>query len=125
MPIKETRVLIVDDDPEVRRALVELLFHAGAAVRQAASASEAGNIFRSFMPTVLVSDIMMPGADGCDLIKELRRLPEGLSGRLFAIAMTGSTDPAIARRAFAAGFERVVVKPFRSAAMLELVFGVN
>jgi CheY-like chemotaxis protein len=57
---RASRLLIVDDDPDARELLVELLQQAGAVVRSAGSAREALELLASAPPEVLVSDIGMP-----------------------------------------------------------------
>jgi CheY-like chemotaxis protein len=72
-------------------------------------------------PDVLLSDIAMPGGDGLDLIRELRRR-EALRGRRVpAIALTAYAAAPDRRRALEAGYEAYVAKPVDAAALAALI----
>ena len=58
---------MVDDEPEVLSTLEGILRHHGAEVLTATSANEALQLLNQHQPTVLVSDLAMPGQDGFDL----------------------------------------------------------
>jgi CheY-like chemotaxis protein len=118
---KSRRVLVVDDDAEQRMALAALLCSVGLTVRQAATASEARTLFRSFAPHVLVSDISMPDEDGYELLSSLRRRPGGVRELLFAVAITAAGDNQTPSRAVAAGFDRLLSKPLDFTALLTAV----
>ncbi|MCB9604199.1 MAG: response regulator transcription factor [Sandaracinus sp.] len=69
-------VLIVEDDPDLRRLIVRLLEHDGFSVRAAADGREALDALEP-MPDVIVADLMMPDLDGEQFLVELRsRFPE-------------------------------------------------
>jgi len=104
------RVLIVDDEPIARRALLRILQNAGAIALAAESAAEALRLVMSDAPEVLVSDIAMPGTDGYDLIRQVRAA--GFSVRdLPAVALTAFAHKEDRRRALLAGFQVHVAKP--------------
>ncbi len=69
------RVLVVDDEPEARNLIREVLELCGATVKQASTAAEAYDVVGNGELDVLVSDIGMPGMDGYALIEKVRRLP--------------------------------------------------
>jgi DNA-binding NtrC family response regulator len=66
------RILIVDDDPPSRRGLKLLLSNAGYAVEEAADGEEALERAGTFLPSVVVADLVMPKLDGLGLLKALR-----------------------------------------------------
>jgi CheY-like chemotaxis protein len=103
------RVLAVDDDYDARDLLAALLEAAGAEVRTAASGAEALAALRVWWPTIIVSDIGMPGQDGYELIGAIRALPGG--DRVPAAALTGRSRHEDCARAFAAGFQAYIPKP--------------
>ena len=71
------RILVVDDDRDTREAVAEMLGQTGALVRVAGSAAAALQVFAEFEPTLILSDIAMPGEDGCSLLRKIRaRGPE-------------------------------------------------
>jgi len=108
--LRGLRVLVVEDDPGCRDAVVEMLGEVGAEVRASASAGDAMLAFGEFRPDVLLCDIAMPGEDGYSLIRRVRALTPAQGGDVPAIALTalaGITH----RRALAAGFQHCLTKP--------------
>ena len=108
-PLAGERVLAVDDDHDARDMLAALLEAAGAEVRTAGSGDEALAALRTWWPTVIVSDIGMPGQDGYELIGAIRALPGG--DRIPAAALTAYSRSEDRARAFAAGFQAHIRKP--------------
>jgi Response regulator receiver domain/Histidine kinase-, DNA gyrase B-, and HSP90-like ATPase len=68
-------ILVVDDESEVLATLESILRHHGAEVLTATCADEALTLLKQHQPTVLVSDLSMPGRDGFDLLRAVRALP--------------------------------------------------
>ena len=66
------RVLVVDDNPDVRELIAAVLERAQAEVATAASADEALEAVKSKRPDVLLCDLHMPGIDGFELIHRVR-----------------------------------------------------
>jgi|GEM_PF-173086 len=115
------RLLVVDDEPDTREILGEILRSAGAAVATAASLGEALAACDRFRPDLLISDIAMPGGDGYALIRQLRRRGPERCGRVPAIAVSAHAREEDRRRALAAGFERYVTKPVEPSDLLAVV----
>jgi two-component system, chemotaxis family, CheB/CheR fusion protein len=105
------RVLVVEDDPETRDPLVEMLRSSGAEVRAATSASQAMQIFQEFRPQVLLSDIGMPTEDGHSLIRRIRELGPAGGGDVRALALTAMASARDRQAALAAGFNMHLAKP--------------
>lgn len=113
------RVLVVDDDEDVRDSLLAILLFFGAdgcAVDRADDAREllAGGDF-----DVLLSDVEMPDEDGYDLIRSVRRAHR--TARLPAAAVTARASPEDRCVAIAAGFDRVVAKPLDVTTLVDAV----
>jgi CheY-like chemotaxis protein len=104
-------VLVVDDEPDARETLQQILEHCDAEVLTAGSAREAMAAVESWKPHVLLSDIGMPGEDGYSLIRRLRELPPERGGRTPAAALTAFARGEDRRRALRAGFQMHVAKP--------------
>jgi signal transduction histidine kinase/CheY-like chemotaxis protein len=104
-------VMLVDDDPVALNVAQQTLEQYGALVVTASSAREARERFAREVPDVLVSDLMMPGEDGLDLIREIRALDSQHGGRTPAAALSGLARGEDRRRAFAAGYQIHVAKP--------------
>jgi diguanylate cyclase (GGDEF)-like protein len=94
-------VLVVDDDPGIRRALARLLERDGLAVTAVGSAREALAAFTDRAPDLAVLDLRLPDADGTLLCEQLRAQPGGRD--LPIILLTGSDADDTLARAFDAG----------------------
>jgi signal transduction histidine kinase len=107
------RVLLVDDEPDTREVISQILRRCGALVKTASSAREALNVFGvdAGGVDVLVSDIAMPDEDGYFLIRELRGRPPEQGGTVPAVALTAYAREEDRQRALAAGFQSHLAKP--------------
>ncbi|HWS99432.1 MAG TPA: response regulator [Pyrinomonadaceae bacterium] len=103
------QVLIVEDSPDTLSFLSAIFQQKGCNVMAASSAPEALKMAAENKPTVIISDIGMPGMDGYELLQELRRLP-GMN-LVPAIAITGYAMDEDRERTAAAGFTAHVAKP--------------
>jgi PAS domain S-box-containing protein len=115
------RVLLVDDEPDARELLTEVLAQYGADSQAAGSVDEALTLLADYHPDVLVSDIGLPVQDGYALISQVRALPPDRGGAIPAAALTAYARPEDRRRALAAGFHRYAVKPIHPTALAQLV----
>jgi signal transduction histidine kinase len=105
------RVLLVDDEAEVRDVMASVLGDCGALVTSVASAREALVLLTGGQPiNVLLSDIAMPGEDGYELIRQVRGLSASVAG-LPAAAVTAFAGAQERERALAAGFQMHLAKP--------------
>jgi len=114
-------VLLVDDEPDAREALSRILQHYGATVRAASSAADAMETLRSEHVDVLLADIGMPGEDGYDLIRAVRRLTSPEACQVPAVAVTAFTSDADRRRALDAGYQVHLSKPIDPSALVATV----
>jgi signal transduction histidine kinase len=113
------RVLAVEDDPDARELVQEILCSAGADVRAAGSVREALAALADFPAEVLVTDIGMPDEDGWSLIAKVRaRFP---ASALPAVALTAYAGAADRARAERAGFQGYLSKPVEPDALLASV----
>lgn len=110
VPLTGARLLVVDDEPDVRATLAEMLLACGATVTTAGSVYEALQTFRLGPPDAIVSDIAMPKEDGYALIARIRAQPAA-AGRTPVLALTAYASRADQERAIAAGFDRYLSKP--------------
>lgn len=105
-PLAGIQILVVEDHPDSRDFLEEILTYYGAAVVAVASASEAMRIVARVTPNVVIADIAMPHHDGVWLLKELRQ-HQAVTGRYVpVIALTASVA-----RPLKADFDAVLIKP--------------
>lgn len=115
-------LLVVDDDLEASSMLRIILADHGATVRTASGYEEALVIIEAFPIDVLVSDIGMPGKDGYDLIREVRRRESVATGRrLPAVALTAFAQQKDQQAALAAGFDAHCAKPLQPMRLVRSV----
>ncbi|HEY3244224.1 MAG TPA: ATP-binding protein, partial [Phycisphaerae bacterium] len=122
------RALVVDDDGDACEILTRVLSEAGAHLRAVNSAEAAlAELERSLAPDyselpfdVLVSDIGMPGMDGYELIRRVRRLAAGVAG-IPAVALTAFARPEDRVQALAAGYQRHLSKPIDPRELLTTI----
>ena len=111
-------VLVVDDDPSIRRLIVAALKRDGYVFAEAPNGREALHLMRSLRPSVVVLDLMMPVASGWDVLEErqqdaeLRQIP--------VILISANRDPEVAS-AVDKGICAFLPKPFDIAVLSALV----
>ena len=100
----------VSDDPDNCGILSASLKEHGAHVEIADSAAQSPEKINSNLPDVLISDIGMPGTDGCRFVQEMRRLP-GRPSKIPAIAGTAFARSEDRSAVLKAGFNAHLAKP--------------
>src|SRR5579862_9677757 len=114
---EEQIVYAVDDDGAMRDSLEFLLVAAGFSVR----AFESASTFLEALPGIgagcLVTDIRMPGMDGMELLKRVRREKPTIS----VIVMTGHGDVPLAVEAMKLGANDFIEKPFEEERLVESI----
>jgi two-component system phosphate regulon response regulator PhoB len=116
------RVLLVDDDRDIREVVGAMLDAVGLTVESATSAEEALERVRAQSYDLLVLDWNLPGMTGVELCRLLRRDPRlSTLPVLFLTAHASSRDIV---EAFASGADDYVVKPFRAPELGARIFGL-
>ena len=115
------RILIVDDQPEWLDIMVEILRNTQEAVviETAADGFEAGHKVAGFRPHVVLLDLMMPGIDGVQVCKAIKRDPDTSSARV--ICVSGYIDQESEKKLKDAGVECCFAKPINTAELLEVI----
>ena len=121
-------ILLVDDAPELRRMVGELLEGAGYAVTLAADCAQARRAWTESQPDAALLDVMLPDGDGFSLLEELRRVENCVPVRFLS-----ARDEDEARlRGLGLGADDYITKPFlpqelllRLAAVLRRVYGAG
>ena len=115
--IMQSRVLVVDDEPAVRRALERALELEGYVVEQASDGEEALSCIKHSIPDVVILDVLMPNLSGLELCRRLRSLHISLP-----VLMLTARDAVSDRvEGLDAGADDYLVKPFALAELLARV----
>jgi CheY-like chemotaxis protein len=113
-PAAGTRILMVDDDDDVRSIAATFLRDAGYVVAEASGAAQALEIVRSAPVDLVVTDLAMPGMDGVQLAALIRaELP-----RVKVMFVTGYAAD------YELGGELMLQKPYGARTLLQAVAGV-
>jgi len=111
------KILVVDDRPENRAVLVDLLAPLGFEMTEAADGQEGLAKVAEVGPDLLITDLWMPVMDGIEMMKRLRQTPEG-SG-LPIIVSSASVFEADQHRSLSAGGDDFLAKPVRADELLD------
>ena len=114
-----TRVLIVDDEPLVRRSMERALVDQGFDVVTAATIAEGDALFAAHRPPVIVLDIKLPDGSGLDLLPRLRGIDPGVK----VVVVTAFGETAEAVRAMKLGAADFLKKPYDIEELLHAVRG--
>lgn len=114
------RVLVVDDEDEMRRALKTGLQHSEFDVRAAASGEEGLEVAAAWRPDVLLLDLGLPGMPGMAVLRRLRARGDRLAVIVISV-MPGERDKV---EALEAGADDYVVKPFGMRELLARIRAV-
>lgn len=111
-------ILVVEDEPALLTLIARLLERAGYRVHAAPTAERAIEIARADGPFhLLLTDVILPGSNGCELSRSLARLQPGMP----TLFMTGYGDDVIGRIGLDARRVRILGKPFRPETLYEFV----
>ena len=114
--VPRTRVLVVDDDPEIVTFLATLLELEGIESQVATSAAAALEKLELGLPSLVLLDIAMPDRDGLDLCRALKKDPRTRDVPVFVVSARPGKD--VVERALAAGAEEFIRKPFENQELI-------
>lgn len=113
-------VLVIEDDPQMRRVVARALSMAQHQVLEATNGREGLALFRTHHPTVVITDLVMPEMEGIEIIRELRH--EAPMVRIIAMSGGGATgNMQFLDFARELGADAVLAKPFRASDVVALV----
>jgi PAS domain S-box-containing protein len=115
------RILVVDDEADVRDFAVMTFQECGAEAASTSTLSEALKIIETWKPDVLVADIGMPDEDGYTLIRRVRSLPAEQGGRIPAMALTAYARTEDRVRILSSGYQIHVAKPVEPVELITAV----
>ena len=115
------RVMIVDDEPFIRKGLEQLIELSGSdckVVSEAGNGIEALDVLKREKVDLIFADIKMPGMSGLDMIERIKKY--GLSDAHIVI-LTGFADFELARRAMRYGIKDYLLKPIQTEELREIL----
>jgi CheY-like chemotaxis protein len=124
-PHNSHSIIVVEDHDDTRSYLALFLRRQlSATVIEASNARECLGQIKTRRPTLVLSDILMPGCDGFEMLREIRALEKNGDPRIPFIAMTALGSEADRKRIFDAGFRAYLHKPFTPDQLIETIGSV-
>ena len=115
-----SKVLVVDDETDIRLLVRFYLESAGHEVSEAATGQEGIEALSRDRSDVILLDLRLPDMDGWSVLEEWSTLPEGERGRV--VVMSAHASPTTLQRAENEGASGYIVKPFRESDLLRWVY---
>ncbi|MGD1704629.1 ATP-binding protein [Dapis sp. BLCC M229] len=111
----EYRILVVDDQPDNRLLILDLLVSKGFLVEQANNGREAIDISKAWRPDLIWMDLQMPEMDGYEATKQIREWESQLESPAIGTKIIALTASVFGEQelVLASGFDDYIVKPFR------------
>ncbi len=113
------RVIVVDDDKEIREIITFVLTRHGFEVTTASNGQQLHTHMLQFIPDLIILDVMMPGEDGYQICNTLRSNPQ--TRHIPVIIMTAHAEDIYERISVDLGAAEHVTKPFHPFDLLEKV----
>jgi DNA-binding response OmpR family regulator len=114
------KILIIDDDPDMRQMMGRALAHAHHEVIESADGVDGLRKFRTENPTIVITDIVMPHRDGLEMIREIREM--GSNTGVIAVSGGGiGSGELYLSISEDFGADAVLQKPFRPADLIATV----
>ncbi|HSW10240.1 MAG TPA: response regulator [Bacillota bacterium] len=110
------KILVVDDDDATARSIEAALLREGYQAARANNADEALRFSRRERPDLIISDLLMPGVSGFDLLRTLRQDP--ITREIPVVVLTGHTDRETRVTALSLGADRFIAKDEGLASLL-------
>ncbi|SDF16332.1 response regulator [Sporolituus thermophilus] len=110
-------VLVIDDQPGIRRLLTEVLAEEGYAVYTSANGYEGIAMAKEIKPALTLMDMKMPGMDGIETLREMKRL--GLGEKVLMMTAYGELD--LVNQAREMGAYGYITKPFDIIALCQMI----
>lgn len=117
--VKTSRVLVIDDEPQVTEIIEAFLSNAGHEVIVANTANDGLKKANEKKPDVILLDIMMPDADGYSICNDLKSNPP--TADIPVVFLTGKDRSDDQGRSFKVGGDMFIKKPFSCERLLEII----
>jgi DNA-binding NarL/FixJ family response regulator len=117
--IKIKKILLVEDEPILRDSIQDTIVSCGFEVAVAENGDEALSLAKTFLPDLIISDILMPESDGYWLLDSIRN--DALLRTIPFIFMTAKSERSDIRNGMNLGADDYIVKPFSSAELMNSI----
>ena len=115
-----TKILVIDDDPEMRHMIGQILTAAGHEVLEAKDGKEGMRLFHLHQPALVITDILMPEKDGLETILEMRSTASTVA--IIAISDGGASSTMMfLDMAKKLGADVTIAKPFGERELVDAV----
>lgn len=118
-PSSETRVLIVDDEPNIAMAINFLMQQQGYQTALARDGEEALQILPEFQPDLVILDVMMPRKDGLETAQAIRQSTANHDIQIIFLTARDSEQDKL--KGYEAGGELYLTKPFDNHELVQMV----
>ncbi|KIN51592.1 response regulator transcription factor [Bacillus subtilis] len=115
--MKGIKILLVDDEPAILDFLTMGLENEGFEVKTAADGMTAMNTVKTFQPHVAILDVMMPGMDGLEVSKMIKK-----TGHTAVIMLTAKDEVGVRVKALTEGADDYMIKPFSFEELLARIY---
>ncbi|MCY8995127.1 response regulator transcription factor [Bacillus inaquosorum] len=115
--MKGIKILLVDDEPAILDFLTMGLENEGFEVKTAADGMTAMNIAKTFQPHVAILDVMMPGMDGLEVSRMMKK-----TGHTAVIMLTAKEEVGVRVKALTEGADDYMIKPFSFEELLARIY---
>jgi two-component system alkaline phosphatase synthesis response regulator PhoP len=119
MTMKAHKVMVVDDEPDILELLTYNLEKEGYEVKTATNGKKAVALAQSFLPELILMDIMMPVMDGVEACRQIREIPE--MRNTFIIFLTARSEEYSEVAAFDTGADDYLTKPIKPRALMSRI----
>lgn len=113
------KVLLVEDDENIRGAFTTLLSETGYDVREAATGADALRIAAEWHPQLILMDVGLPDGDGLEFTRQLKADPDTADS--IVVAITGRAAPSDRNACLDAGCAAFLPKPVRASVLLDRI----
>ncbi|WP_416722378.1 response regulator transcription factor [Bacillus stercoris] len=115
--MKGIKILLVDDEPAILDFLTMGLENEGFEVKTAADGMTAMNTVKTFQPHVAILDVMMPGMDGLEVSRMMKK-----TGHIAVIMLTAKDEVGVRVKALTEGADDYMIKPFSFEELLARIY---
>ncbi len=117
--LKNQRILIVDDEPEILNLLTRILSKEGYCLETANDGFDAGMKIMTFKPGLVILDLIMPGMDGFEVCRQIKTKPD--TAHIKVLAVTGYDSEEHREKILSEGADAYLTKPFFNEGLMQTI----